>query len=72
MKAFGERLKGCRIAAGYETAEELAQALEITSARYRRYERGEVMPPIDILEMLCRRVEKSADFLLFGPAQNNS
>ena len=66
LRAFGKRLRACRIAAGYNTADSFARELGIDGWRYRKYERGESMPPFDVLEDICRLTDKSADFLLFG------
>lgn len=63
---FGKRLRACRIAAGFEQADMFADMLGIEAQRYRRYERGEAMPPTDVLLDMCEALDKTADFLLFG------
>lgn len=70
-KAFGTRLRACRIAAGFETADLFADTLGIEGPRYRRYERGESLPPIDLLKQLCTVLNTTSDFLLFGAPTRN-
>lgn len=66
MRAFGRRLRAARITAGYEDAADFAADLGIEAARYRKYERGESMPPLDVLEGIVRVTERSSDWLLLG------
>jgi transcriptional regulator with XRE-family HTH domain len=66
MKAFGLRLRASRIAAGYVEGQDLAKDLACEAPRYRQWERGDAMPPIDFLEMICDLTGKTSDFLLFG------
>lgn len=49
MRGFGDRLRQSRQAADFDDAAAIAHELGIDSARYRKYERGESMPPIEIL-----------------------
>ena len=62
-------MRASRIAAGYETAEDIAKDLGVEAPRYRQWERGGAMPPIDILQLICRLVDKTSDFLLFGQTE---
>lgn len=66
LREFGKRLRASRIAVGYATAEDFAKDVGIEAARYRQYERGGAMPPIDLLDAFCQLTDKSSDFLLFG------
>lgn len=66
MRDFGRRLRAARIIAGYETAADLAKDLRVEVPRYRKYERGDSMPPLEVLELLCDITNKSLDFLLLG------
>lgn len=66
MKGFGRRLRAARITAGYEEAADFAEDLGIEPPRYRKYERGESMPPLDVLEDIRRITERSLDWLLIG------
>jgi transcriptional regulator with XRE-family HTH domain len=66
MREFGIRLRAARISAGYESAEDLAADVGSEPHRYRKYERGEAFPPLDILELLSVQTGKSLDFLILG------
>jgi transcriptional regulator with XRE-family HTH domain len=66
MWKFGKRLRACRIAAGYEKGAEFARAIGSNDYRYRKYERGETMPPFDTLELISQLTKKSLDFLILG------
>lgn len=43
-QAFARRLEAARIAAGYDTMRDFAEALGIAEARYRRWEAAETEP----------------------------
>lgn len=64
--AFGNRLAACRKVAGYEDAKQAATDLGIKAPAYRKYERGEAIPPVPILLRICDLYETTSDFLLFG------
>lgn len=66
LREFGRRLRAARISAGYEEASDFASDLGIESPRYRKYERGEIMPPLDVLDGIVRLTERSLDWLLLG------
>lgn len=66
MRNFGNRLRAVRIARGYQTAEEMAQALKIEGPRYRSWERGGSIPHLDLLEDVRKLTGVSLDFLLLG------
>lgn len=66
MQAFGRRLRATRITAGYEEAADFAADLGIGAPRYRKYERGESVPPLDVLESIVRTTGRSLDWLLLG------
>lgn len=51
-KVFGERLKEFRKAKGY-SLENIANALNKTSATVSRYESGEILPDIETLSLIC-------------------
>jgi len=70
MKAFGKRLRIAREQfLGIKYAGDFAKLLEIDGQRYRKYDRGEAFPPLDVLENIIDRTGVSADWLLFqrGP-----
>lgn len=66
MAAWGRRLAASRLAAGFETAADMAREVKMEANAYRKYERGEAMAPIDMLELICKLTGKSLDFLLLG------
>ncbi len=66
MRAFGQRLRKARQEAGYQEAAELADELMVEPPRYRRYERGETVPPIDVLLQIRRLTSTSLDWLYTG------
>ncbi len=71
-KDFGKRLRACRIAAGYESAAAFSSDLGVQEERYRKYERGQSVPPLDVLQQACAMLDKSADFLLFGKSDRRA
>ena len=66
MHAFGRRLRAARITAGYEEATDFASDLGLEPPRYRKYERGESMPPLDVLAAIVRTTGRSLDWLMLG------
>ena len=54
MSAFSKRLKAAREAAGYATAKEFAQALNVEENRYRHWERGSAQPDYTMMCRICR------------------
>lgn len=66
MRDFGRRLRAARITAGYDDATEFAKDLGIESPRYRKYERGESLPPLEILDAIAAITGRSLDWLLRG------
>lgn len=65
-KRFGERLRAARMVAGYETGRDFARDLGIEDFTYRKYERGQSVPPLDVLEDICRLTGREVGWLLFG------
>lgn len=57
-------IKRARIAAGYETQGDAAQAAGMELGQYGQYERGYVMPPGEALLALRRIFRQTADYLL--------
>lgn len=70
MRAFGMRLRAARITAGYVSAADFSSDLGIDEYRYRKYERGESVPPLDVLESISKITGRSLDFLLLGRSQH--
>jgi transcriptional regulator with XRE-family HTH domain len=61
---MGNRLKRLRLSAGKETAEDFATAIGLHPAGYRKYERGEVTPPLDVLEDIINILDENIELLL--------
>lgn len=66
LRDFGRRLRAARIAAAYEDATEFAKHLRIEPHTYRKYERGDSMPPLDRLFDIASASASSLDWLLLG------
>lgn len=66
MHQFGRRLRAARITAGYEEATDFAEDLGIEAPRYRKYERGESLCPLDVLQDIIRLTGRTSDWLLLG------
>lgn len=64
MKTFRERLKAAREAAGYDEAEDFANALGVTGARYRQWERGKASPSFTYLTRICQLLNVDPNYLL--------
>jgi transcriptional regulator with XRE-family HTH domain len=66
MKDFGGRLKAHRMVAGYNDAETFAADLGVNAPAYRKYERGDAWPPLDVLARIAELTHCKLDFLLLG------
>jgi transcriptional regulator with XRE-family HTH domain len=64
MKAFCDRLRAAREAAGYAEAEDFANALGVTGARYRQWERGNARPNFTLLTRICQLLDVDPNYLL--------
>ncbi len=71
MKDFGVRLRAARIIAGYETAADFAKDLGVQYNRYTKNERGQSIPRLDVLDLICEMTDVSADYLLRGKQDKN-
>lgn len=65
-QAFATRLEAARVASGYETMREFAEALGISEARYRRWEAAETEPDLLHLQRIARLTGVSLDVLISG------
>ena len=68
MRRFGKNLVAARIVKNYLNAADFAKALDIGEQRYRKYERGESMPPIDVLREMRRLLGVTLDWLVLNEA----
>lgn len=66
QRLMGTRLKALRMTAGFETAEDFALSLDLHPARYRKYERGDATPPLDVLEQIEDATGCEIRWLLLG------
>ena len=64
-QAFGARLEGAREACGFTRAH-VAQVVGASIAAYQSWEKGLNYPRVDSLIRLCRMLNVTSDFLLFG------
>ena len=68
LARFGRNLEAARIMANYERASDFARVLKIKDQAYRKYERGESMPPPDILVDIRALLGVSLDQLIGNQA----
>lgn len=64
--AFARRLEAARIAAGYATMRDFADALGVQEARYRRWEAAETEPDLWHLVRIAKLSGASLDALIAG------
>lgn len=57
MSAFSKRLQAARKAAGYATAKEFAETLNVEENRYRHWERGTAQPDYSMMCRICRALD---------------
>lgn len=60
---FADRLRSARIAAGYSTQGEFAQALGVPTERYKKWESGRTPIPHQYVPLACDLLEKDANYL---------
>lgn len=60
---FAVRLRAARIAAGYETMKEFAEALGIQEERYKKWESGRTPIPHEFVPLTCELLDKDANYL---------
>lgn len=65
-QAFARRLEAARVAAGYSTMRDFAEALPIAEARYRRWEAAETEPDLMHLMKIAKLTGVSLDTLVGG------
>lgn len=65
-RAFATRLEAARIASGYATMREFAEALNVSEARYRRWEAAETEPDLFHLQRIAKLTGVSLDVLISG------
>lgn len=65
-RAFATRLEAARIASGYATMRDFAEALNVSEARYRRWEAAETEPDLFHLQRIAKLTGVSLDILISG------
>lgn len=71
-QTFARRLEAARVAAGYPTMREFAEALAIAEARYRRWEAAETEPDLFHLAKIAKLTGISLDILVGGERRATS
>ncbi len=64
MKTFGDRLRKAREKAGYASAQKFAGVLGLEPHTYRKYERGDAEPNLDVLTRICELLDVTPNHLL--------
>jgi hypothetical protein len=59
---FADRLRAARIAAGYQTQMEFAQALGVPIERYKKWETGRTPMPHQYIPEACELLDKDANY----------
>ena len=63
-KAFAERLRSAREAAGYKTMADFADAMGVEPPTYRYWERGQSLPDLPQLTRICQLLDVEPNDLL--------
>ncbi|MVA47353.1 helix-turn-helix domain-containing protein [Agrobacterium vitis] len=66
MNSIGERLKTARLAAGFATVEEAAEAMGVNYQTYAGHENGRSGFKSDSVVRYCKKFKISTDWLLTG------
>ena len=64
--AAGARLKRVRLAAGYATQRDFAEALDVGLTTYSKWELGQRRPPNHILAKISNLTGATTDYLFLG------
>jgi len=60
---FADRLRSARVAAGYASAREFAEAAGIPLENYKKYESGRTPMPHQYIRRACELIDKDANYL---------
>lgn len=66
IREIGQRIKAARMTAGYGTSKEFAEDIGLDVLTYRRYERGEVVPDVELLAQMADKTGYSLDWIIAG------
>lgn len=64
-QAFGDRLRSLRMDRGL-SLQQLAGRIGVTKSMVSFYESGERLPSYDVLFEICRTLDTSVEYLLYG------
>lgn len=68
-QAFGERLRNLRMDRGL-SLQQLAGRIGVTKSMVSFYESGERMPSYDVLFEICKSLDSSVEYLLYGDGEH--
>jgi transcriptional regulator with XRE-family HTH domain len=71
MNDFAENLKKCRTQKGI-SQEELSKKISIHPVQFSRYERGQSVPSIEVVQKIAVALEVSIDQLVYGDQDNKA
>ena len=71
MNDFAENLKKCRTRKGI-SQEELSKKISIHPVQFSRYERGQSVPSIEVVQKIADALEVSIDQLVYGDQDNKA
>lgn len=60
------RIKAARMSAGFPSARQFAKRLDIQDQAYRKYERGESAPSLEILARIATATNYTLDWIIAG------
>ncbi len=71
MNDFAENLKKCRTQRGI-SQDEIAKKISIHPVQFSRYERGQSVPSIEVVQKIADALEVSIDQLVYGDQDNKA
>jgi len=71
MNNFAEKIKKCRSQKGI-SQEELSKKISIHPVQFSRYERGQSVPSIEVVQKIADALEVTIDQLLYGDQDNKA
>jgi len=71
MNNFSENLKKCRASKNI-SQDELAKKIDIHPVQFSRYERGQSVPSIEVVQKIADALDVSIDELANGSSANNA
>lgn len=71
MNDFADNLKKCRTRKGI-SQEELSKKISIHPVQFSRYERGQSVPSIEVVQKIADALEVSIDQIVYGDQDNKA